>query len=182
MNDLEILRKGFVAFIDGLWWGLRDNTGALSMYEGYSSGFRQMGKEIAEAIGGKGPEKSAEIAGSILRAIGLDIEVNKKEIHVNACPIWNRILERGLEYSFHVEEICWMPLLEGIGEVTRARPVTEDSLRLVHIENAKIEYKKTKAKKTYESGSITKEEFDRQIGILNKSLESAQKQGHYRFE
>jgi hypothetical protein len=182
MSDLEILRKGFVAFIDGLWWGLRDNTGALSMYEGYSGGFRQMGKEIAEISGGKGPEKSAEIAGSILRAIGLDIEVNKKEIRVKSCPIWNRILERGLEFSFHVEEICWMPLLKGISEVTGATPAAENSLRLIHIENSKIEYKKVKAKKAYESKDISKDEFDKQIGILNESLERAQRHGHYRFE
>jgi hypothetical protein len=74
MSEIDILRKGFVAFIDGLWWGLRDNTGALSMYEGYSGGFRQMGKEVAETVGGKGPERASEIAGEILRAIGLDGE------------------------------------------------------------------------------------------------------------
>jgi hypothetical protein len=182
VNDLEILRKCFVAFIDGLWWGLRDNTGALSMYEGYSGGFRQMGKEIAEISGGSGPERAAEIAGSIFRAIGLIVEVNRKEIQVKACPIWSRILERGLEFSFHVEEICWMPLLEGISDVIGAKPVLENSLRLVHIENNKIEYKKMKAKKAKESGAITKEEFDKQIGILNESLDSAKKYGHYRFE
>jgi hypothetical protein len=182
MNDLEVLRNGFVAFIDGLWWGLRDNTGALSMYEGYSGGFRQMGKEIAQASGGKGPERAAEIAGTIFRAIGVDIEVNKKDIQVKACPIWNRILERGLEFSFHVEEICWMPLLKGISDITGGKPVLENSLRLIHIENNKIEYKKAKAKKAKESGAITQKEFDRQIGILNESLDRAQKYGHYRFE
>ena len=51
MTDLDVLRTGFVAFIDGLWWGLRENTGPLSMYEGYGNGFKQMGKEIAEAKG-----------------------------------------------------------------------------------------------------------------------------------
>ena len=53
MTDLEILRTSFAAFIDGLWWGLRENTGPLSMYEGYSSGFKQIGTEIAEKSGGK---------------------------------------------------------------------------------------------------------------------------------
>ncbi|RDE12992.1 MAG: hypothetical protein C4K48_09295 [Candidatus Thorarchaeota archaeon] len=182
MNDLEILRKAFVAFIDGLWWGLRDNTGALSMYEGYSGGFRQMGKEIAKASGGRGPEKSAEITGSVFRAIGMDIEVNERDVFVKACPIWNRILERGLEFSFHVEEICWMPLLEGIGEVTKATPVAESSLRLIHIENTKIEYKKEKARTALERGDSTKAEYEKQIGVLDKTLESAKKYGHYRFE
>ena len=182
MNDLEILRMAFVAFIDGLWWGLRDNTGALSMYEGYSGGFRQMGKEIAKASGGRGPEKSAEIAGSVFRAIGLDIQVDKRDVFMKTCPIWNRILERGLEYSFHIEEICWMPLLEGICGVTKATPVMETSLRLMHIENTKIEYKKEKARTSLERGDITKAEYEKQIGMLDKALESAEEYGHYRFE
>ncbi len=182
MNDLEILRMGFVAFIDGLWWGLRDNTGALSMYEGYSGGFRQMGKEIAKAGGGRGPEKSAEIAGSAFRAIGLDIEVSNRDVFMKVCPIWNRILERGLEFSFHIEEICWMPLLEGICEVTKATPVAESSLRLIHIENTKMEYKKEKARRAMERGDITKAEYEKQIGMLDKTLESTKKYGHYRFE
>jgi len=182
MNDLEILRKGFVAFIDGLWWGLRDNTGALSMYEGYSGGFRQIGKEIAEGIGGTGPERASEIAGEILRAIGLDVDINKKEIIIKSCPIWNRILERGLEFSFHVEEICWMPLLEGIGEKTGTKPIFGASLRLVHIENMKVDYKKARAKAAFEKGDISKEDYDKQIVILEKSLESTSKYGRYRFE
>jgi hypothetical protein len=182
MNELEILKRGFVAFIDGLWWGLRDNTGALTMYEGYAGGFRQMGKEIAQAIGGKGPEKSAAIAGEILSAIGLDIEVDGQNIFVNSCPIWNRILERGLEYSFHIEEICWKPLLQGISEVTGSSPTFDNSLRLIHIENAKLQYKRSKAKKALESGSITKGEYDKQTAALDKSAKAVPKRGHYRFE
>ena len=49
MSQLDILRKGFIAFLDGLWWGLRDNVGPLSMYEGYARGFQLMGAEKAEA-------------------------------------------------------------------------------------------------------------------------------------
>lgn len=182
MTELDILRKGFVAFIDGLWWGLRDNTGALSMYEGYSGGFKKMGQEIAEAIGGKGPQKAAEIVGVILKAIGLDVEVNKKDIIIKSCPIWNRILERGLEYAFHVEEICWMPLLEGVAEKTNTRPIEESSLRLIHIERAKGEYKKARAKIALDKGEITKEEYNKQTVILDKNIENKPKHGHYRFE
>jgi hypothetical protein len=182
MNELEILRTGFVAFIDGLWWGLRNNTGALTMYEGYSGGFRQMGKEIAQARGGKGPEKSAEIAGEIFNAIGLDNEVDGKDIYVKTCPIWNRILERGLEFSFHIEEICWKPLLQGISDITETRPVVENSLRLIHIERAKLEHRKSKAKRALDDGNITKGEYDKQISTIDRSTETAQKRGHYRFE
>ncbi len=71
MDELEILRASFVSFLDGLWWGLRDHTGPLSMYEGYANGFRQLGSEMAERIGGHGPEDAAKIAAQIMRSIGL---------------------------------------------------------------------------------------------------------------
>ncbi|TFG33996.1 hypothetical protein EU527_05575 [Candidatus Thorarchaeota archaeon] len=182
MMDLDILRRGFVAFIDGLWWGLRDNTGALSMYEGYSGGFKQMGLELAESRGGKGPERAASIAGEVLNAIGLDVEVNKKDIFIKSCPIWNRILERGLEFAFHIEEICWKPLLEGIADKTETVPIMESALRLIHIERAKVDYKKTKLKKSNDKGEITKEEYTKQIVILDEVIENMSRYGHYRFE
>jgi hypothetical protein len=179
--ELDILRKGFVAFLDGLWWGLRDNTGALSMYEGYSGGFRQMGLEAAEEIGGKGPEAAASIAGQVMEAIGLAVEVSGKSVIVESCPIWNRILERGLEFSFHIEEICWKPLLEGIGEKTGATPVLESSLRLAHIARAKTEYKIGKANAAFEKGKISKEERDKQIHNLQSGLDKTTKTGRYTF-
>ncbi|MHA1769240.1 MAG: hypothetical protein ACTSV3_05250 [Candidatus Thorarchaeota archaeon] len=180
--SLEILRDGFVAFIDGLWWGLRDNTGPLSMYEGYSNGFRQMGMEAAEKLGGKGPDAAASVAGQVLTAIGLDVEVKGPEITVRSCPIWNRILERGLEFSFHIEEICWRPLLEGIGEKTGAQPVVESSLRLLHIEKSKVEYKKGKAKKALDAGKLSAEEYNKQIDMLEASLENLAETGRYLFK
>ena len=93
MSELETLRTGFVALLDGLWWGLRENTGPLSMYEGYARGFKQMGLEIAEKSGGKGALAAAEIAGQLFSAIGLDVAVEEKTIIVKKCPVWNRILE-----------------------------------------------------------------------------------------
>jgi len=126
--------------------------------------------------------KAAEIAGKIFGAMGLDVEVAKNEIIIKSCPIWNRILERGLEFSFHVEEICWMPLLEGIGERIGATPIFDSSLRLIHIEHTKIDHKKARAKIAFEKGDISKEDYDKQIVILEKSLESTAKYGHYRFE
>ncbi|MFW9767520.1 MAG: hypothetical protein ACFFF9_08520 [Candidatus Thorarchaeota archaeon] len=182
MNDLNILRTSFVALLDGLWWGLRDNTGPLSMYEGYARGFKQMGLEIAEMAGGKGAIAAAEIAGKMFSAIGLDVDVDEKEIIVKKCPVLNRIQERGLEFAFHVEEICWMPMLEGIGEKTGAKPEMEISLRLAQLEAAKISYKKGKAKTALERGSITKEQYDKEIVMLDESLEKAPTFGHYRFK
>ena len=182
MSELNILRTSFVAFVDGLWWGLRDNTGPLSMYEGYSRGFKQMGLEVAEMLGGEGAQTAAEIAGKLFTAIGLDIAIDDKSIIVKKCPIWNRILERGLEFAFHLEEICWMPMLEGIGEKTGAKAEMETSLRLAHIETAKFFHKKTRAKAAFEKGQITKEEYDKEIVMLDKSIENAPTLGLYRFK
>jgi hypothetical protein len=182
MTDLDILQTSFSVFIDGLWWGLRESTGPLSMYEGYSGGFKQMGLEFAEKSGGKGALDAAKIAGQLFSAIGLDVSVDEKSITVKKCPIWNRILERGLEFSFHVEEICWMPMLEGIGEKIGAKPEMESSLRLAHIERAKFDYKKGNAKAALDKVQITKEEYDNQIVMLEQSIENAPTFGLYRFK
>jgi len=182
MSELETLRTSFVALLDGLWWGLRDNTGPLSMYEGYARGFKQMGLEIAERSGGKGPLVAAEVAGQLFGAIGLDVAVDEKTITVKKCPVWDRILERGLEYAFHVEEICWMPMLEGIGEKTGAKPEMDSALRLAHIKKAKVDYKKGKTKAALDKGQITETEYDKEIVILEQSIENAPKFGLYRFK
>ncbi|MHA2396589.1 MAG: hypothetical protein ACXAC0_07785 [Candidatus Thorarchaeota archaeon] len=182
MNELETLRSSFVALLDGLWWGLRDTTGPLSMYEGYASGFKQMGLEIAEQTGGSGALTAAEIAGQLFGAIGLDVAVDEKTVTVKKCPVWNRILERGLEYAFHVEEICWMPMLEGIGEKTGAKPEMESALRLAHIQSAKFQHKKGKVKAALDKGQITEEEYHKEIVMLDEGIKNAPTLGLYRFK
>ncbi|MFW9932685.1 MAG: hypothetical protein ACFFDR_08515 [Candidatus Thorarchaeota archaeon] len=182
MDQLELLRMSFVSFLDGLWWGLRDNTGPLSMYEGYENGFRQLGNEAAEAIGGSGPNDSARIAGQIMDAMGLKVEVTGSEISVKECPLWNRILEKGLEFAFHVEEICWAPLLKGIAERTGAMPKVITSLRLNHIAMAKIDYKKGKAKKSFDKGEVSQEDYDSMMKSLENDANKISNFGQYRFE
>jgi hypothetical protein len=182
MSELDILRKGFIAFLDGLWWSLRDNVGALSIYEGYAGGFQQMGAEKAEADEAKGSEAAAKTAAELFSAIGLHVESNGKEVLVKSCPLWNRILERGLEYAFHVEEICWKPMLEGIGKKAGAKPVVEYSLRLIHLERTKAEYKKKKTKAAFEKGSLSREEYDIQVEALDQVLGKIPSEGRYRFD
>ena len=182
MNDLDTLRTSFVAFIDGLWWGLRDHTGPLSMYEGYKQGFKQIGLEVAEKVGGKGAIPAAEIAGKVFSAIGLDVSVDGAVVTVKRCPIWERILERGLEFAFHIEEICWIPMLEGIGEKTGAKPEMVSALRLVHNEKAKVEHKKGKAKSALDKGRISQEEYDKQIVMLDQTLKDTPTVGKYQFK
>lgn len=182
MGNLETLRTSFIALLDGLWWGLRGNTGPLSMYEGYARGFQQMGLEVAEKAGGKGALAAAKIAGQLFDAIGLDVAVDENTITVKKCPVLYRILERGLEYAFHIEEICWMPMLEGIGEKTGAKPEMDSALRLVHNAMASAEYKKGKAKAALDKGQITNEEYDKEIVMLEQRIENAPKFGLYRFK
>jgi hypothetical protein len=181
MSELETLRSAFVAFLDGLWFGLRENVGALSMYEGYAGGFKQMGLEAAEREGGKGPEAAAKIAIALMTTMGLEVEQNGKEIIVKTSPLWERVLDRGLEYSFHVEEICWKPMLEGIGEKTGTKPIMESSLRLSHVERVKIEYKKGKAKASLDKGDMSRDDFDKQIKALDKAMQEIPVVGRYRF-
>ena len=180
--SLEILRTSFVALVDGMWWGLRDHTGPLSMYEGYTQGFKQIGMETAEKLGGKGAPAAADIAGKIFAAIGLDVAVEDRTIVVKKCPLWDRILEKGLEFAFHIEEICWMPMLEAIGEKTGAQPVMETSLRLAHIQTAKLLYKKEKAKKALDKGQMTKEQYDKEIVMLDQGIEKSPTHGKYHFK
>ncbi len=182
MTDSDILRTGFIAFLDGLWWGLRENTGPLSMYEGYRGGFKQMGKEVAEKIGGKGPEAAAKIAGKIFESIGLEVAIQVKTIMVKKCPLLDRIVERGLEFAFHIEDICWLPMLQGIGEATGTQPQMITSLRLTYIERAKVDYKKGKAKKALDEGNITEKEFEKEITKLEQTLKVIPKFGQYEFK
>jgi hypothetical protein len=182
MDNLEILRTGFIAFLDGLWWGLRDQTGALSMYEGYSGGFKELGKEIAQHSNDKGPEAAARITIDIFTAIGMESELNGNQVIVKSCPIWNRILKKGLEYSFHVETICWKPMLEGIGEVLNATPIVDNSLRIAYIAKSKADYKKMKAKGQLDLGNISQGDYDKLIKEVDTTLEKQPKFGVYGFK
>ncbi len=182
MSGLETLRTSFIALLDGFWWGLRNNTGPLSMYEGYARGFNQMGLEVAEKVGGKGALAAAKIAGQLFDAIGLDVIVDETKITVKKCPLLDRILEKGLEYAFHIEEICWMPMLEGIGTKTGAKPEMDSALRLVHNAKTSAEYKKGKTKAALDKGQITNEEYDKEIVMLEQHIENVPKFGLYRFK
>ncbi|TXT55988.1 MAG: hypothetical protein BAJATHORv1_30372 [Candidatus Thorarchaeota archaeon] len=182
MTELTILRKAFVTVLDGLWWGLRDNTGPLSMYDGYIRGFHDVGKEAAENADGKGAKDAAKIALDVFTAIGLDAELEGTTIKVKECPLWERIKEKGLEYAWHVEEICWKPMLEGIGEKTGSKATVETSLRLIHNEHARVEYRKGKAQRNLDAGKIDETEYKKQISVLEESIKTLPEVGIYRFE
>ena len=75
-----------------------------------------------------------------------------------------------------------MPMLKGIGEKVDAKPTMESDLRLIHLEHSKIDYKKNKAKGALEKGQISKNEYEKQIVMLDESIESLPTFGVYRFD
>ncbi len=182
MDELTTVRNSFVAFIDGLWWGLRDNVGALSMYEGYANGFKQIGREISKQSDGKGAEGAAHAAATLMRALGLEAESDGTEIIVKECPFWNRIVEQGLEYSFHIEEICWMPLLKGIGENFGVTPTMKSSLRLNYVARGKNEYKKSKVSKALKAGKVSKDGYEKTIEELDRNMKDIPEYGRYQYK
>ena len=101
---------------------------------------------------------------------------------VKKCPFLDRIVEKGLEYSFHIEKICWMPMLEGIGEKIGSTPEMENALRLSHIERAKVEYKKGKAKTALDNEQMTEADYNKEIAKLEQSLKNIPKYGQYVFK
>ena len=125
---------------------------------------------------------TAKIAGKIFETIGLEVEVQVKTIMLKKCPVLDRIVERGLEFAFHIEEICWLPMLEGIGKKLGAKPEMVTSLRLIHIERAKVDYKKGKAQKALDAGQITENEHEKEIAKLEQSLKTIPKFGQYMFK
>jgi hypothetical protein len=182
MDELTTARNSFVAFIDGLWWGLRDNVGALSMYEGYANGFKQIGREMATQSDANGAEGAAQTAATVMAALGLETELDSTEVIIKECPFWNRILEQGIEYSFHIEEICWIPLLRGIGEHFGVKPTMKSSLRLNYVERGKNEYKKSKAGKALKAGKISKDEYEKAINELDRNIKDIPEFGRYQYK
>ncbi len=75
-----------------------------------------------------------------------------------------------------------MPMLEGIGEKTGTTPEMETSLRLAHIKSSKVSYKKGKAKVALDKGKITKEQYDKEIVMLDEALANTPTHGRYRFK
>ena len=75
-----------------------------------------------------------------------------------------------------------MPMLEGIGEKTGAQPEMITALRLAHIESAKIEYKKEKAKKAHDNNQLTEQEYNKEITKLDQKLKTIPKFGQYVFK
>jgi len=146
MEALPALQKLLVAWMDELWWSMRDRVGALSIIECLQNSWRAGGREIGEIAKQQGLSSTATVE-AVLSMLGREVQLQGNTIRVLACPLWNRIKERGLEYAFHCEEFASAPLLAGLKDALGLREVkVETSLRLAYLERAKLEYKLSQLK------------------------------------
>jgi hypothetical protein len=56
------------------------------------------------------------------------------------------------------------------------------ALRIIHIQRAKVEYKKSKATSAFEGGQLTEQEYNNEIAKLDESLKILPKFGQYVFK
>ena len=170
IEALPALQKFLVAWMDELWWSMRDRVGALSIIECLQNSWRTGGREIGEVTKRQGLSAPAAVEAA-LSMLGRETRVQGTTIRVLACPLWSRLKERGLEYAFHCEEFASAPLLTGLKEALGLREVkVETSLRLAYLERARLEYKLSQLKGTASDASAKKEraELEEQLKRLPK--------------
>lgn len=171
MNQLKILQKFIVAWMDEIWWSMRDRVGALSIIESLENSWQAAGRKVGEIAKGEGTDivKTVEAAHAML---GRTVKVNKDAVLVTACPFWDRILAGNLEYGLRCEEFICAPFLIGIKEALNAKEATvKTNLRLAHVTRAKLEYKLAKLKATGSSDSKIRKQIDElkeQLAQLSK--------------
>jgi hypothetical protein len=91
--------------------------------------------------------------------LGREVQRQGDTIRVISCPLWNRIKERGLEYAYHCEEFASAPLLAGLKDALGLHEVkVETSLRLAHLERARLEYKLSQLKGAASNDSAAKKQ------------------------
>jgi len=130
--------------MDELWWSMRDRVGALSMIECLANSWQAAGREVGEMLRREGASPS-DAARLILEMLGKKVDSGGDTLQVSSCPLWDRILEKGLEYAFRCEEFACTPLMKGLVETLGGKDAkVELSLRQVHVERAKLKYKLSK--------------------------------------
>jgi hypothetical protein len=166
MDQFKTLQEFIVAWMDELWWSLRDRVGALSMIESLQNSWQAAGNKVGE-IGkaeGLNLNKTVEIAHTM---IGRTVQVKNDTVNVTTCPIWERIKEGQLEYGLRCEEFICAPYLHGIKDALGGKEATvETNLRLAHVARARLEYKLKKL----QSAKRTDSKVKAQIAELEKQL------------
>ncbi len=169
MDSLTALQKFFTSWMDQLWWSMRDLVGALSMIECWVDSWHAASVEISKLARADGLAPK-ETAAKTFEILGKTVKIEGNTLCITQCPIWDRIKERGLEYAYRCEEFACAPLLQGFKEAMGVTEATvETSLRLMHLERARLEYKLAKTGKAQTSDSKTqREQLEKELKQLPK--------------
>ena len=144
MDQLKTLQEFIVAWMDELWYSMRDRVGALSIIESLQNSWRVAGRKIGEIAKDEGLSfiETVEMGH---RIFGRPVTIERGTVVATACPIWDRILAGSLEYGLRCEEFICAPFISGMKEALGAKEaVVETNLRLAHIKRVGIEYKLSK--------------------------------------
>ena len=171
MDQFKTLQEFITAWMDELWWSLRDRVGALSIIESLQNSWQAAGRKVGELAKAEGMNilKTVETANAIF---GRSIKTTRDTVIVTACPIWDRILKGSLEYGLRCEEFICAPYLTGIKEALGGKEaLVKTNLRLHHVARARLEYKLSKLKTANGLDTKTKTqiaELKKQLGNLPK--------------
>lgn len=172
MDQFKTLQEFIVAWMDELWWSMRDRVGALSMIESFQNSWQAAGRKVGEIAKTERMNivNTVETAHSML---GRTVKIDNNTVRVTSCPIWDRILGGNLEYGLRCEEFICAPFLTGIKEELGAKQaIVETNLRLAHVARTKLEYKLGKLKAANSSDS----KIHTQIAEVEKQLNNLAKQ------
>ncbi|MDO8124940.1 MAG: hypothetical protein Q6364_11245 [Candidatus Hermodarchaeota archaeon] len=171
MDQFKTLQEFITAWMDELWWSMRDRVGALSIIESLQNSWLASGRKVGELAKAEGMNllKTVETGNAMF---GRSVKTTKDTVIVNACPIWNRILKGNLEYGLRCEEFICAPYLTGIKEALGGKEArVETNLRLNHVARARLEYKLSKLRAASSTDSKTKpqiDELEKQLANLPK--------------
>ncbi len=166
MDQLKTLQEFIVAWMDELWWSMRDRVGALSIIESLQNSWNAAGNKVGKLAKTEGLDivKAVEFAHTIL---GRTTKVQDSTVLVTMCPFWNQILAGQLEYGLRCEEFICAPFLTGIKEgIGGIETTVETNLRLAYVARARLEHKLEKLK----VADISEPKVNAQIADLEKQL------------
>ena len=158
MDQFKTLQQFIVAWMDELWYSMRDRVGALSMIESLQNSWKTAGQKVGELAKAAGLSitQTVEMGHQML---GRPTTTEGNTITTTSCPFWDRILAGNLEYGLRCEEFICAPYITGIKEAFGAKEaIVETNLRLTHIKRANLEYKLSKLKSANSEDSNTKKE------------------------
>jgi len=163
MDQFKTLQQFIVAWMDELWYSMRDRVGALSIIESLQNSWQAAGRKVGELAKAEGLSITQTVETGH-QMLGRPATIEGNIVTTTACPIWDRILAGKLEYGLRCEEFICAPYLAGMKEALGSKEtVVETNLRLAHVKRVNLEYKLSKLKnREFEDPSVDKERQDLQ--------------------